>query len=237
MDLSNLLSVRRLANREGEARKVTAIEAVPAMGLDGLASSAYGPEAALTILMPAGALGLHVISPIMAAILVLLAMLCLSYWQTIEAYPSNGGSYTVAKENLAADAGLLAAAALMIDYVLNVAVAISAGIAALTSAIPQLHPYTLELCLAVLALITIVVNLRGTLEAGPCFLGADLPLYRQLWRTAALRVRQSNHVRRTPDPDHGSAAAVSHHGRRDMVVVAACLCQRLHGDDRRRGGQ
>jgi len=70
MDLSNLLIVRRLANREGEARKVTAIEAVPAMGLDGLASSAYGPEAALTILMPAGALGLHVISPIMAAILV-----------------------------------------------------------------------------------------------------------------------------------------------------------------------
>jgi len=237
MDLSNLLIVRRLANREGEARKVTAIEAVPAMGLDGLASSAYGPEAALTILIPAGARGLHVITPIMVAILVLLAMLCLSYWQTIEAYPSNGGSYTVAKENLAADAGLLAAAALMIDYVLNVAVAISAGIAALTSAIPQLHPYTLELCLAVLALITIVVNLRGTLEAGPCFLGADLPLYRQLWRTAALRVRQSNHVQRTPDPDHGSAAAVSHHGRRDMVVVAACLCQRLHGDDRRRGGQ
>jgi amino acid transporter len=173
MGLSNLLIGRRLANQEAGSRKVTAIEGVPAMGLDGLASSAYGPEAALTLLMPAGALGLHVITPIMAAILVLLAMLCISYWQTIEAYPSNGGSYTVAKENLGANAWLLAAAALTIDYVLNVAVGISAGIAALTSAMPQLHPYTLELCLAVLAVITLV-NLRGTLEAGVVF---SVPTY------------------------------------------------------------
>src|SRR5215472_15182069 len=168
MGLSNLLIGRRLANQEADSRKVTAIEGVPAMGLDGLASSAYGPEAALTLLMPAGALGLHVITPIMAAILVLLSMLCVSYWQTIEAYPSNGGSYTVSKENLGANASLLAAGALMIDYVLNVAVGISAGVAALTSAMPQLHPYTLELCFAVLALITLV-NLRGTLEAGLLF--------------------------------------------------------------------
>ncbi len=109
----------------------------------------------------------------MAVILVLLALLYLSYRQTIEAYPSNGGSYTVAKENLGANAGLLAASALMIDYVLNVAVGISAGIGALTSAIPLLHPYTLELCLAVLALITLV-NLRGTLEAGLVF---SVPTY------------------------------------------------------------
>src|SRR5215469_7214500 len=120
-----------------------------------------------------GAEGLHLIRPVMAVILVLLALLYLSYRQTIEAYPSNGGSYTVAKENLGANAGLLAAAALMIDYVLNVAVGISAGIAALTSAVPQLHPYTLELCLAVLALITLV-NLRGTLEAGLLF---SVPTY------------------------------------------------------------
>ena len=173
MDLSNLLIGRRLANQEAAAKKVTSIEGVPAMGLDGLASSAYGPEAALTILMPAGALGLHVITPVMATILMLLAMLCISYWQTIEAYPSNGGSYTVAKENLGANAGLLAAAALMIDYMLNVAVGISAGIAALTSAVPQLHQYTLGLCLAVLTLITLV-NLRGTLEAGLLF---SVPTY------------------------------------------------------------
>ena len=173
MDLPGILIGRRLANQEGEARKITAIEGLPAMGLDGLGSSAYGPEATLTILIPLGAGGLHLIRPIMAAILVLLALLYISYRQTIEAYPSNGGSYTVAKDNLGANAGLLAASALMIDYVLNVAVGISAGIGALTSAIPQLHPYTLELGLAVLGLIT-VVNLRGTLEAGLIF---SVPTY------------------------------------------------------------
>ncbi|MBV9374578.1 MAG: APC family permease, partial [Alphaproteobacteria bacterium] len=84
MDLTGFLIGRRLANREGQGRKITAIEGVPAMGLDGLGSSAYGPEAALSIIIPAGALGLQVITPIMAAILVLLALLCFSYWQTIE---------------------------------------------------------------------------------------------------------------------------------------------------------
>lgn len=143
------------------------------MGLDGLGSSAYGPEAALTILIPAGALRLHLITPIMATILLLLGLLCLSYWQTIKAYPNSGGSYTVATENLGTNAGLLAAVALMIDYVLNVAVGISAGVGALTSAIQLLEPYTLWLCLALLALITIV-NLRGTLEAGLAF---SIPTY------------------------------------------------------------
>jgi len=168
MDVVNLLIGRKLANREGESRKINAIEGVPALGLDALASSAYGPEAALTILLPLGAAGLAQIGPIMVAILVLLAILCLSYWQTIAAYPTNGGSYTVARENLGADAGLLAATALMIDYVLNVAVGISAGVGALTSAVPLLQPYTLPLCLAILVLITLV-NLRGTLEAGLAF--------------------------------------------------------------------
>ena len=173
MSLWGILIGRRLANEEAGSRKLTVTEGVAAMGLDGLSSSAYGPEAALTILIPVGAAGLHVITPIMGAILVLLALLFVSYWQTIEAYPSNGGSYTVASENLGANAGLLAASALMIDYVLNVAVGISAGIGALTSAIPQLHPYTLGLCLTVLALITIV-NLRGTMEAGLLF---SVPTY------------------------------------------------------------
>jgi amino acid transporter len=165
MSLAGFLIGRRLANYEAPSRKITVAQGVAAMGLDGLSSSAYGPEAALTILMPVGAAGLHLITPIMAAIVVLLALLFISYWQTIKAYPSNGGSYTVASQNLGANAGLLAAVALMIDYVLNVAVGISAGIAALTSAIPQLYPYTLWLCLSVLALITIV-NLRGTVESG-----------------------------------------------------------------------
>src|SRR5437763_865240 len=168
MKLLDLLIGRKLANREGESEKITAIEGVPAMGLDGLASSAYGPEAALTILAPLGLMGLAYMGPVMLAVLVLLAILYISYWQTIEAYPTNGGSYTVAHENLGPNAGLLAATALMIDYVLNVAVGISAGVGALTSAVPLLHPYTLWLCLAILVLVT-VINLRGTFEAGLVF--------------------------------------------------------------------
>src|SRR5439155_11341312 len=108
------------------------------------------------------------IGPVMIAVLAVLAILYVSYWQTIEAYPTNGGSYTVARENLGANAGLLAATALMIDYVLNVAVGISAGVGALTSALPGLHPYTLPLCLGILVLVTLV-NLRGTMEAGLLF--------------------------------------------------------------------
>lgn len=159
---------RRLANREFNERKIGAFEGVPAMGLDGLGSSAYGPEAALAILIPMGSASLAYIGWIMAPILGLLAILFASYWQTIRAYPSNGGAYIVAKENLGSNASLFAAAALMIDYVLNVAVGISAGVGALISAIPALHSYILPLCLGILIFITIM-NLRGTLDASRFF--------------------------------------------------------------------
>ncbi|MDB5370203.1 MAG: ydaO [Roseomonas sp.] len=173
MTFSKLLLGRRLANREGEERKIGAFEGVPAMGLDGLGSSSYGPEAALAILAVTGAAGLTALGPIMAAIVALLFILYLSYRQTIAAYPSNGGAFTVARENLGTNASLVAAAALMIDYVLNVAVGISAGVGALTSALPSLHGYTLPLCLGILALLTLI-NLRGTLDAGRVF---ALPTY------------------------------------------------------------
>ena len=168
MTVLRVLLGRRLSNRESERRKITTIEGLPAIGLDGLASSAYGPEAALTILAPIGAAGLNWITPITLALVLLLTILAISYWQTIEAYPVNGGSYTVASTNLGTNAGLLAATALMVDYVLNVAVGVSAGIGALTSAFPTLHPYTLSLCLTVLAVIAFA-NVRGTLEAGIAF--------------------------------------------------------------------
>ncbi|MBZ9883480.1 APC family permease [Mesorhizobium sp. CA10] len=164
---------RRLANQEQSQRKIGVFEGVPAMGLDGLGSSAYGPEAALTILIPLGAAGLGYIGPIMGAIVGLLAVLYLSYRQTIAAYPGNGGAYIVSRENLGRNASLLAAAALMVDYVLNVAVGISAGVGALVSALPSLHAYTLWICLGILLLVT-VVNLRGTLDAGRLF---ALPTY------------------------------------------------------------
>lgn len=170
MSLTRFLLGRPLANQEAEDSKIGLLEGLPAMGLDGLGSAAYGPEAALTVLVPLGVAGLGLVGPITWAILALLAVLYFSYWQTITAYPSNGGSYTVAKENLGRDAGLLAAAALMVDYMLNVAVGISAGIGALVSAIPALQHWTLPLCLGVLGLLTLV-NLRGTRESGLLFGG------------------------------------------------------------------
>src|SRR4051794_16659378 len=173
MSVISVIFGRPLASDEQDEAKIGVAAGVPAMGLDGLTSSAYGPEAALTILLPLGAAGLNYIAPITGVILVLLAMLYFSYRQTIAAYPVNGGSYTVAKENLGTWPGLLAAAALMIDYVLNVAVGISAGVAALVSAAPSLHHYTLLLSLVILAVITLL-NLRGTGEAGLAF---ALPTY------------------------------------------------------------
>ncbi|HEX4498836.1 MAG TPA: APC family permease, partial [Thermoanaerobaculia bacterium] len=143
MSWKSLLLGRRLANREQSEQKLGVISGLPALGLDGLGSSAYGPEAALTVLIPLGAAGTRYIGPLTILLLVLLGLLYVSYWQTIAAYPTGGGAYTVAKENLGANAGLLAAAALMIDYVLNVAVGISAGVGALVSALPVLHPYIL----------------------------------------------------------------------------------------------
>lgn len=173
MTLFRFLLGRRLANREYNQRKIGAFEGLSAMGLDGLGSSAYGPEAALSIMIPLGSASFAYIGWVMAPTIGLLAILFVSYWQTIRAYPNNGGAYVVAKQNLGTWASLSAAAALMIDYVLNVAVGISAGVGALVSAIPSLHVYILPICLGVLLVITLV-NLRGTLDAGRLF---ALPTY------------------------------------------------------------
>src|SRR5215213_9317730 len=153
MRLMRLVLGRRLATHEQAEQKIGVAAGLPAIGLDGLASSSYGPEAALTILIPLGAAGLFYIGPIILIILLLLGILYISYRQTIAAYPSGGGSYTVAKENLGTNFGLVAASALLLDYVLNVAVAISAGVGALTSAFPSLHKYTLPICLVILVLV------------------------------------------------------------------------------------
>jgi amino acid transporter len=169
MQFLNVLFGRPLASSEDEGERITPMQGVPTFGLDALSSAAYGPEAALTILLPLGLLGIHYIVPLTAAIIALLIIVFFSYRQTIAAYPNGGGSYTVARENLGSKAGLLAGAALMIDYLLNVAVGISAGIGALVSAVPSLQPHTLAMCLIVLAILT-VVNLRGVKEAGTAFI-------------------------------------------------------------------
>lgn len=173
MTLKDFLFGKPLATEEDEGERVGPLAGVPVLGLDALSSAAYGPEALLTVLLPLGARAPRYLGGLTLVTLVLLFMLYLSYRQTIDAYPNGGGAYTVAKENLGERASLFAAAALVLDYVLNVAVAISAGVGALVSALPILLPHTLPLCLAILVLITLI-NLRGVRESGFAF---ALPTY------------------------------------------------------------
>src|ERR1700682_609687 len=128
MSLLDTLLGKPLATSDERAERIGPLAGIPIFGLDALSSAAYGPEAALTLLIPLGAAGIAYIVPITASIVVLLAIVYFSYRQTIEAYPGGGGSYTVASENLGVSPGLLAAAALMIDYVLPAAVGISGGV-------------------------------------------------------------------------------------------------------------
>ena len=173
MPILDILLGKPLASSEERGEQIGTSAGIPIFGLDALSSAAYGPEAALTLLMPLGIVGVAYIVPVSASIIVLLAIVYVSYRQTIAAYPGGGGSYTVASENLGTFPGLLAAAALMIDYILTAAVGISAGVGALVSAAPNLQPHTLSLCLTILALITLV-NLRGVREAGAVFM---IPTY------------------------------------------------------------
>ncbi|HVR27039.1 MAG TPA: amino acid permease, partial [Candidatus Polarisedimenticolia bacterium] len=168
MNILDLVVGKPIKTSDERAEQIGPAQGVPIFGLDGLSSAAYGPEAALSLLLPLGLLGVRYIVPISAAIITLLVIVYFSYRQTIAAYPSGGGSYTVARFNLGAPAGLLAAAALLADYILTAAVGISAGVGALISAVPSLLPHTVSLCLGILLVITIL-NLRGVREAGTIF--------------------------------------------------------------------
>src|SRR5271154_3455602 len=165
MGLINVLFGRPLASSEDEGQRITPTQGIPTFGLDALSSAAYGPEAALTILLSLGLAGVQYIVPLTFAVIGLLVIVYFSYRQTIAAYPMGGGSYTVAKFNLGPFPGLLAAAALLTDYILTAAVGISAGVGALISAAPSLQPHTVSLCVGILVIIT-MLNLRGLREAG-----------------------------------------------------------------------
>jgi amino acid transporter len=151
-----------------EQHRLTAVQGLAALSLDALSSVAYGPEAILVVLVAAGAAGLRYSLPVTGAIIVLLTALVVSYRQVIEAFPNGGGAYAVSKAHLGTQASLVAAASLIVDYVLNAAVGVSAGIAALTSAFPALYGATVWLCLATLAIIT-GLNLWGVSESAKVF--------------------------------------------------------------------
>ncbi len=173
MNILDLVVGKPIKTSDERAEKIGPAQGIPIFGLDGLSSAAYGPEAALSLLIPLGLLGVRYIVPISAAIITLLVIVYFSYRQTIAAYPSGGGSYTVARFNLGTPAALLAAAALLADYILTAAVGISAGVGALVSAAPSLLPHTVSICVGILVVVTIV-NLRGVRDAGLAF---ALPTY------------------------------------------------------------
>jgi amino acid transporter len=156
-------SEERLSNAEGLA----------VLSSDALSSVAYATEEIFIVLVAAGSSALYWSIPIAATIVLLLVLVILSYRQTIRAYPNGGGSYIVARENLGTYAGLVAGGSLMIDYILTVTVSISAGTAALTSAVPELKPLTIELCLLFIFLL-MLANLRGVKESGKIFM---IPTY------------------------------------------------------------
>ncbi len=153
----------------GDRSRLTALQGLAALSLDALSSVAYGPEAIVIVLVAAGSAGLEYTVPVTGAIAALLAMLVISYRQVIAAFPNGGGAYAVARTHLGRQPSLVAAASLIIDYVLNAAVGVSAGIAALTSAFPVLYGARVWLCLAALALIT-AINLRGVAESARVFM-------------------------------------------------------------------
>jgi amino acid transporter len=169
MTLADLIFGRPLAFEDEKSERIGPTKGIPIFGLDALSSAAYGPEAAMTLLIPLGMAGVAYIWPISISIVILLGIVYFSYCQTIEAYPQGGGSYTVASENLGIWPGLLAAASLMVDYILTAAVGISAGVGALVSAVPSLQKSTLPICLGILFVLTIV-NLRGVRDTGGIFL-------------------------------------------------------------------
>ncbi|MGX4735413.1 APC family permease [Kitasatospora griseola] len=152
-----------------ERHRLTAFGGLAALSLDAMASVAYGPESIVLVLAAAGSYGLGFTLPVTVAIAVLLAVLVASYRQVIAAFPDGGGAYAVAKAQLGRRTALVAAASLVVDYVLNVAVSVTAGVAALTSAFPELYGHRVWLCLGVLAVVT-TVNLRGIAESARWFM-------------------------------------------------------------------
>jgi len=176
-----------------------------AFGLDALSSVAYGPDEILYVLLLAGSAGALFDLPVAVAIALLLAIVATSYRQTIYAYPKGGGSFTVARENIGINAGLTAAAALMVDYLTTVAVSVTAGVAALVAVWPALDSYRVPIDVAMIAIL-VVINLRGVREAGAAFV---LPTYAFIGSVGLLLVVGAVHllIAGRPPPVHALPAA------------------------------
>ncbi len=192
-----------LATAQLAHERLSKVKALAVFSSDALSSSAYATEEILRVLILGGTMALTMTLPIAIAIAILLAIVATSYRQTIKAYPQGGGSYIVTKDNLGAWPALVAAAALLIDYVLTVAVSTSAGVAAITSAIPVLHPYAVELAVGFISVITLL-NLRGVRESGSIFAA---PTYLFVFMAFAMLILGSLRLFAEGPTDIHSAAA------------------------------
>ncbi len=167
--LRTFLIGRPISSEREEHERLTKVKAMAVFSSDNISSSAYGPEEIMRVLTLAGAGALSLTVPLAALIIVMLAIVTLSYRQTIKAYPHGASSYIVAGDNLGDRAGILAASALLIGYVVTVAVSVSAGVAAMTSIIPELYPERVVIGVAMVVLLTLG-NLRGIRESGTIFM-------------------------------------------------------------------
>jgi amino acid transporter len=167
--LKRLLVGRPLSSAEQEHQRLSKTVALAVFSSDAISSTAYATEEILRVLVPLAAMeALDYLIPIAFVVVVLLAIVAFSYRQTIFAYPSGGGSYVVSRENLGVNPSLVAGASLLTDYILTVSVSVAAGVAAITSAFPELRKDTVPICLVLILLITLA-NLRGVKESGRTF--------------------------------------------------------------------
>jgi len=180
--LKRLLVGKPIPSHLAHHERLSRLTGLAVLSSDALSSVAYATDFILATLVVAGVGAFIYAIPISLVIATLLAIVAFSYRQTIHAYPTGGGAYIVAKENIGPMAGLIAAASLLVDYTLTVAVSISAGVLAITSAVPQLDPYRVEMCLGFLAVLT-VGNLRGIRESGNIF---AVPTYFFVFSIASL---------------------------------------------------
>src|SRR6266478_4620267 len=169
-NVKRLLIGAPLASAQAETERLTKFKALAVLSSDAISSVTYATEAILITIVAAGSVNLWVTLPISCAIVGLLAIVAISYRQTIPAYPNGGGSYIVAKDNLGTMPGLIAAASLLIDYVLTVSVSISAGVQSFATLFPVLSP-TIDVIIidVVLVIVITIVNLRGVRESGSIF--------------------------------------------------------------------
>jgi amino acid transporter len=215
--LGRALLGRPLPSSAQRHERLTKTAAIGAFGLDALSSVAYGPDEILYVLVLAGAAGVAFDIPIAIAIVLLLAVVAFSYRQTIHAYPNGGGSFTVASRNLGRTAGLVAAGALMVDYLTTVAVSVTAGVAALIAFAPGLNPYRVVIDVAAIVVL-IVINLRGVREAGAAFI---VPTYIFVLSLGALLVVAAFRIVTGNPPHHLHAVPAATQGVTLFLVLRA----------------